>query len=194
MGALWGPLHGGANQAVLEMLEEIQKAGGDMQKILAMAKDKNSGFRLMGFGHRVYKNFDPRSRILMAACDKVLKEIGVQDPLLELAKKLYPQFEVLQLGRGFVKIMGDKKPFTEHVEAAQAALQLTRERMLSGQYDVIILDEVIYALGYLDFRLIELKDVLQIIREKPLQLHLIQILLLHFSFLHRSCQFQKPIC
>jgi cob(I)alamin adenosyltransferase len=92
---------------------------------------------------------------------------------LELAKKLHPQFEVLQLGRGFVKIMGDKKPFEEHVEAAQAALNLTRERMLSGKYDVIILDEVIYALGYLDFKLIELKDVLQIIREKPLQLHLI---------------------
>ena len=92
---------------------------------------------------------------------------------VELAKKLYPQFEVLQLGRGFVKIMGDKKPFEEHVEAAQAALNLTRERMLSGKYDVIILDEVIYALGYLDFKLIDLKDVLQIIREKPLPLHLI---------------------
>lgn len=92
---------------------------------------------------------------------------------LELAKKLYPQFEVLQLGRGFVKIMGDKKPFEEHVEAAKAALTLTRERMLSGQYDLIILDEVIYALGYLDFKLIDLKDVLQLIREKPPQMHLI---------------------
>ena len=92
---------------------------------------------------------------------------------VELAKKLHPQMEVLQLGRGFVKIMGDKKPFSEHVEAAQAALNLTRERMLSGNYDVIILDEVIYALGYLDFKLIDLKDVLQIIREKPPQLHLI---------------------
>ncbi len=92
---------------------------------------------------------------------------------LELAKKLHPQFEVLQLGRGFVKIMGDKKPFEEHVEAAQAALNLTRERMLSGNYDLIILDEVIYALGYLDFKLIDLKDVLQIIRQKPPQLHLI---------------------
>jgi len=92
---------------------------------------------------------------------------------LELAKKLYPQFEVLQLGRGFVKIMGDKKPFEEHVEAAQQALNLTRERMLSGQYDLIILDEVIYALGYLDFKLIDLKDVLQIIKEKPPQMHLI---------------------
>ena len=92
---------------------------------------------------------------------------------VELAKKLYPQFEVLQLGRGFVKIMGDKKPFEEHVEAAKAALTLTRERMLSGKYDLIILDEVIYALGYLDFKLIDLADVLQIIREKPLQTHLI---------------------
>ncbi|MDO8729913.1 MAG: cob(I)yrinic acid a,c-diamide adenosyltransferase [Candidatus Omnitrophota bacterium] len=92
---------------------------------------------------------------------------------LELAKRLHPQFEVLQLGRGFVKIMGDKKPFEEHVEAAQAALNLTRERMLSGNYDLIILDEVIYALGYLDFKLIDLKDVLQIIREKPPQMHLI---------------------
>lgn len=88
MGALWGPLHGGANQAVLEMLEQIQKSGGDFQKCLAMAKDKNSGFRLMGFGHRVYKNFDPRSRILMAACEKVLGAMGVKDPLLDLAKEL----------------------------------------------------------------------------------------------------------
>lgn len=92
---------------------------------------------------------------------------------VELARKLYPQMEVLQLGRGFVKIMGDKKPFEEHVEAAQAALHLTRERMLSGNYDVIILDEVIYALGYLDFKLIELEHVLRLIREKPPQLHLI---------------------
>ena len=92
---------------------------------------------------------------------------------LELAKRLYPQFEVLQLGRGFVKIMGDKKPFDEHVEAAKAALQLTRERMLSGQYDVIILDEVNYALGYLDFKLIELEDVLQLLRDKPPQMHII---------------------
>jgi len=92
---------------------------------------------------------------------------------LELAKKLYPQFEVLQLGRGFVKIMGDKKPFAEHVEAAQAALALTKEKMFSGQYDVIILDEVNYALGYMDFRLIELGDVLELIRTKPPELHLI---------------------
>ena len=92
---------------------------------------------------------------------------------LELAKKLYPQFEVLQLGRGFVKIMGDKKPFEEHVEAAKAALALTKERMFSGQYDVLILDEVNYALGYMDFRLIELEDVLELIRTKPPQMHLI---------------------
>ena len=92
---------------------------------------------------------------------------------LELAKKLYPQFEVLQLGRGFVKIMGDKKPFEEHVEAAQAALKLTRDRLVSGNYDLIILDEVIYALGYLDFKLIDLQDVLQLIKEKPPQTHLI---------------------
>ncbi len=92
---------------------------------------------------------------------------------LELAKKLYPQFEVLQLGRGFVKIMGDKKPFEEHVGAAQAALKLTRERMLSGGYDLIILDEVIYALGYMDFKLIELADVLQLLKEKPPELHVV---------------------
>ncbi len=92
---------------------------------------------------------------------------------LELAKKLYPQFELLQLGRGFVKIMGDKKPFEEHVEAAKAALELTKEKMFSGKYDLIILDEVIYALGYLDFKLIELEDVLDLIRTKPPELHLI---------------------
>ena len=92
---------------------------------------------------------------------------------LELAKRLYPQFEVLQLGRGFVKIMGDKKPFAEHVDAAKAALQLTRERMESGQYDLIILDEVNYALGYMDFKLIELDDVLELLRSKPPQMHII---------------------
>ena len=92
---------------------------------------------------------------------------------LELAKKLHPQFEVLQLGRGFVKIMGDKKPFSEHLDAAKAALEITRERMRSGQYDMIILDESIYALGYMDFRLIELADVLQLIKEKPPQMHLV---------------------
>ena len=92
---------------------------------------------------------------------------------LELAKKMYPQFEVLQLGRGFVKIMGDKKPFSEHVEAAKAALELTREKMFSGQYDLIILDEINYALGYMDFKLIDLEDVLTLLKEKPPQVHVI---------------------
>jgi citrate synthase len=86
--ALWGPLHGGANQAVIEMLEEIHKNGGDIPKYVAMAKDKNSSFRLMGFGHRVYKNFDPRASIIKVACDKVLAEMGIQNPLLDIAKKL----------------------------------------------------------------------------------------------------------
>ncbi len=86
--ALWGPLHGGANQAVIEMLEEIHKNGGDIPKYVAMAKDKNSSFRLMGFGHRVYKNFDPRASIIKVACDRVLKEMGVNNPLLGIAKKL----------------------------------------------------------------------------------------------------------
>ncbi|MDO8729996.1 MAG: citrate synthase [Candidatus Omnitrophota bacterium] len=88
IGALWGPLHGGANQAVIEMLEEIHKSGASFDTILAKAKDKNSGFRLMGFGHRVYKNFDPRSRIIKKACDQVLNRLGIHDPLLDLAKKL----------------------------------------------------------------------------------------------------------
>lgn len=92
---------------------------------------------------------------------------------LEMAKRLYPQFEVLQLGKGFVKIMGDKKPFKEHLEAAQAALELTRQRMLSGQYDLIILDEINYALGHMDFKLIELEGVLQLLKDKPPQVHLI---------------------
>lgn len=86
--ALWGPLHGGANQAVLEMLEEIQKNGGDADKYLAKAKDKEDPFRLMGFGHRVYKNFDPRAKIIKKAADQVLKELGVNDPILAIAKKL----------------------------------------------------------------------------------------------------------
>ena len=86
--ALWGPLHGGANQAVIEMLEHIQKDGGDYKKYVDMAKDKNSNFRLMGFGHRVYKNFDPRSRILKNAADAVLAELGINDPMLEIAMKL----------------------------------------------------------------------------------------------------------
>jgi citrate synthase len=83
--ALWGPLHGGANQAVIEMLEHIQKDGGDYKKYVDMAKDKNSNFKLMGFGHRVYKNFDPRSRILKKAADAVLAELGINDPMLEIA-------------------------------------------------------------------------------------------------------------
>ncbi|RAL23743.1 citrate (Si)-synthase [Lujinxingia litoralis] len=88
VGALSGPLHGGANQAVLEMLEEIQNDGGDFEKYVGLAKDKESGFRLMGFGHRVYKNFDPRAKILKSACDDVLEDLGVDDPLLDIAKKL----------------------------------------------------------------------------------------------------------
>jgi citrate synthase len=86
--ALWGPLHGGANQAVLEMLEEIKNDGGDYKKFIAMAKDKNSTFKLMGFGHRVYKNFDPRAKIIKKACDNVLAKLGVNDPLLGIAKGL----------------------------------------------------------------------------------------------------------
>ncbi len=86
--ALWGPLHGGANQEVLEMLEEIQKAGGDVQSALVKAKDKNSGFRLMGFGHRVYKNFDPRAKIIKKHADNVLGQLGIKDPLLSIAKEL----------------------------------------------------------------------------------------------------------
>ncbi len=86
--ALWGPLHGGANQAVMEMLEEIQKDGGNIERTLAKAKDKTSGFKLMGFGHRVYKNFDPRAKIIKKACDQVLAKMGIQNPLLDLAKKL----------------------------------------------------------------------------------------------------------
>lgn len=86
--ALWGPLHGGANQAVLEMLEAIKEDGGDTKKFLAKAKDKNDPFRLMGFGHRVYKNFDPRAKIIKKACDDILDKLGVQDPVLDIAKGL----------------------------------------------------------------------------------------------------------
>ena len=86
--ALWGPLHGGANQAVIEMLEAIQADGGDTQKFMAKAKDKNYPFRLMGFGHRVYKNFDPRARIIKKAADEVLDELGINDPILQIAKNL----------------------------------------------------------------------------------------------------------
>ena len=86
--ALWGPLHGGANQAVIEMLENIRKDGGGSKKYLEKAKDKNDPFRLMGFGHRVYKNFDPRAKIIKKAAHGVLKKLGVQDPVLEIASEL----------------------------------------------------------------------------------------------------------
>ena len=86
--ALWGPLHGGANQAVLEMLQAISDDGGDTKKYMAKAKDKNDPFRLMGFGHRVYKNFDPRARIIKKAADEVLADLGVSDPILDIAKGL----------------------------------------------------------------------------------------------------------
>jgi len=86
--ALWGPLHGGANQEVIEMLEAIKNDGGDVQKYIDMAKDKASGFRLFGFGHRVYKNFDPRARIIKKAADDVLNKLGINDPVLEIAQKL----------------------------------------------------------------------------------------------------------
>ncbi|MDA9277635.1 citrate synthase [Polaribacter sp.] len=86
--ALWGPLHGGANQAVLEMLEAIKEDGGDTKKYMAKAKDKNDPFRLMGFGHRVYKNFDPRATIIKVAADEVLKDLGIEDPILDIARGL----------------------------------------------------------------------------------------------------------
>ena len=86
--ALWGRLHGGANQAVLEMLEAIKNDGGDTKKFMTKAKDKNDPFRLMGFGHRVYKNFDPRARIIKKAAHDVLKDLGIDDPILNIAKSL----------------------------------------------------------------------------------------------------------
>ncbi len=86
--ALWGPLHGGANQAVLEMLDQIHKEGDDGSKFIMSAKDKNSGKKLMGFGHRVYKNHDPRAKIIKRACDSVLEKLHITDPLLDIAKKL----------------------------------------------------------------------------------------------------------
>ena len=86
--ALWGPLHGGANQAVIEMLESIKNDGGNLDKWIAKAKDKNDSFRLMGFGHRVYKNFDPRAKIIKKAADDVLEQMGVVDPVLDIAKQL----------------------------------------------------------------------------------------------------------
>jgi citrate synthase len=86
--ALWGPLHGGANQAVIEMLSDIQKDGGDIRRAIERAKDKNDPFRLMGFGHRVYKAYDPRARIMKKMCDKVLAKLNIKDPLLGIAKEL----------------------------------------------------------------------------------------------------------
>ncbi len=86
--ALWGPLHGGANQAVIEMLEDIKADGGDVMKYINKAKDKNDPFRLMGFGHRVYKNFDPRANIIKKSCDQVLNKLGIHDPILDIAKQL----------------------------------------------------------------------------------------------------------
>ncbi len=86
--ALWGPLHGGANQAVLEMLEAIHNDGGDTEKFMVKAKDKEDPFRLMGFGHRVYKNFDPRAKIIKKAADEILNNLGIDDPILDIAKAL----------------------------------------------------------------------------------------------------------
>jgi citrate synthase len=86
--ALWGPLHGGANQAVIEMLEAIREDGGDTKKFMAKAKDKNDPFRLMGFGHRVYKNFDPRAKIIKKAADALLDNLGMEDEILDIAKAL----------------------------------------------------------------------------------------------------------
>lgn len=86
--ALWGPLHGGANQAVIEMLQQIYESGGDPAPFVARAKDRSDSFRLMGFGHRVYKTFDPRARIMEKVCNRVLKKLNRKDPLLPIAKKL----------------------------------------------------------------------------------------------------------
>ena len=86
--ALWGPLHGGANQEVMEMLEEIHKNGGDVDKMIARAKDPNDSFRLFGFGHRVYKTYDPRAKVAKQVCMEVLKKLGINDPLLDIAMKL----------------------------------------------------------------------------------------------------------
>ena len=86
--ALWGPLHGGANEACINMLQQIADDGGDVEKYVNMAKDKSDNFRLMGFGHRVYKNFDPRATIIKATCDKVLKQLNVKDPLFDVAQQL----------------------------------------------------------------------------------------------------------
>ena len=91
--ALWGRLHGGANEAVLQMLEAIRRDGGDTKKFMSKAKDKSDPFRLMGFGHRVYKNFDPRAKIIKTAADKVLNDLGINDPILDIAKSL--EYEAL---------------------------------------------------------------------------------------------------
>ena len=85
---LWGPLHGGANQACVEMLEQIRADGGNVAKYVELAKNKNSGFRLMGFGHRVYKNFDPRATIIKRMCDKLLPKLHINDPIFDIAQKL----------------------------------------------------------------------------------------------------------
>ena len=89
--ALWGPLHGGANQAVLEMFNAIKEDGGDTQKYINKAKDKEDPFRLMGFGHRVYKNYDPRAKIIKEAAHSVLETLGIDDPVLDIAKELEEQ-------------------------------------------------------------------------------------------------------
>ncbi|MCB0338739.1 MAG: citrate (Si)-synthase, partial [Bdellovibrionales bacterium] len=102
--ALWGPLHGGANQKVIEMLEMIQDDGANVKKYVDMAKDKNSGFRLMGFGHRVYKNYDPRAKLIKKSCDQLLSKMKVADPLLDIAKQLE---EVALIDEYFI----DKKLF-----------------------------------------------------------------------------------
>jgi len=86
--ALWGPLHGGANQACVEMLEQIVADGGDVKKYVELAKNKDSGYRLMGFGHRVYKNYDPRAKLIKATCDKLLAKISRHDPLFDIAQQL----------------------------------------------------------------------------------------------------------
>jgi citrate synthase len=86
--ALWGPLHGGANEACVAMLQQIRKDGGNVKKYVDMAKDKNSGFRLMGFGHRVYKNYDPRATIIKAMCDRLLSKRHINDPIFDIAKQL----------------------------------------------------------------------------------------------------------
>ena len=85
---MWGPLHGGANEKVVRMLNQIAEDGGDVEKYVTMAKDKENGFRLMGFGHRVYKNFDPRAKLIKKACDELLEKLNIDDPLFDIAQKL----------------------------------------------------------------------------------------------------------